>query len=92
MAKILVIKDTYFIDPHGTPDFGGTNKFIAEEGDYDSTPEGMYEQYDENVEEEDLQANEDGYNSEAYRYEVKILESQLEIDHAELIIEAYNAL
>jgi hypothetical protein len=93
MAKYLVVETTYFVDPHGTPDEGGTKKFITEKEWYAKmdTPEGMYYQGDEFVEEDDLNANEDGYNSEVYHYSVKELTPE-EAKRAQDIINWYNEL
>jgi len=89
--KILVIKKTYFVDPHGTPDFGGVEKFIADKGDYTTTPDDMYVQHDELVSADDVQASEDAYNMEVYDYTVKELSLE-ELEAVEEILSEYDAL
>jgi hypothetical protein len=89
--KVLVIKTTYFVDPHGTPDLGGVEKFIANEGEYKSTPKDKYEQHDHICSEADLSGSEDGYNSEAYEYKVKKLSPE-RLEYVKSILKSYNKL
>ena len=49
---VLVIEETDFYDPHGTPDSGGTYKFVSDEDEYTSLEEGKiynddFEEFDE---------------------------------------------
>ena len=91
MNKVLVIKTTYFVDPHGSADEGGVEKFIANEGDYENTPDGMYDQHDMIRSEDDLRGSEDGYNSEAYHYKVKKLSSE-RLEYVKGVLKAYKSL
>jgi hypothetical protein len=91
MAKYLVVKNTYFVDPHGTPDHGGVEKFITENDKYETTPDDMYIQGDEPVTEDDLWGSEDGYNARAYDYSVREITDE-EAVKIQAIIDAYNAL
>jgi hypothetical protein len=90
MAKYLVVKTTYFVDPHGTPDEGGVEKFITTDK-YEPTPKGKYTQHDEHVDEDDLYGSEDGYNSEAYKYKVRELKPD-EVQEVLTVIKAYDKL
>lgn len=87
----LVKKTTYFVDPHGSPDEGGVEKFITISDGYETTPDGKYLDGEEYVDEDDLHSSEDGYNSEAYQYIVQELAPE-EVDRVAAIINAYNAL
>jgi hypothetical protein len=90
MAYYLVIKDQIFVDPHGSPDEGGSEKFITEK-DYYLKLDGNYTCGGDIVEEEDLQGSEDGYNSEYEYYTVKEITAE-QAEEYKNIIDAYNSL
>lgn len=94
MATYLVTKTTYFVDPHGSPDEGGVEKFITDNPYYlqFNTPDDKFVQHDELVDADDLRGSEDGYNSEVYSYSVREITDQKEIDYTNLILDAYKKL
>ena len=95
MAKYLVVKTTYFVDPHGTPDEGQTEKFITEDPrylKYVHEDDDMYYDGDgEFTHEGDLRGSEDGYNRKTHQYSVREL-NETEAKAAQLFINMYKEL
>lgn len=101
----LVTQITKFIDPHGTPDFGGQVKFVSSNPLFEkitSLDHFRYEidgydinDYDDFIEEEKVDIkevySEDGYNYEVYNYIVKSITEEEAKEYSQ-IIEAYNKL
>lgn len=84
----LIRLTTYFVDPHGSPDFGGDQLYLSDE--LDCTPD-MWYQYGEETTEEDLQGSEDGYNSTAEMYEAVEIGDE-ELDKIKKILKKYKKL
>lgn len=93
MKYYLVKKTQIFVDPHGSPDEGGhefyvtTDKTDPEVGSYNYT----YFQCEEKVEDEDLQASEDGYNSTAEMFSSREI-TKVQYNQYQKIIENYGNL
>ena len=82
MKKHYLIKEsTYFVDPHGDAFFGGTIKkieFTDSFNDLDLSK--TYNEYLEEVSEDDYPGSEDGYNTEYTELEIlEITEDQANI-------------
>ena len=90
MAYYLVVKDQIFVDPHGCPDEGGSEKFITEDARY-LPLDGNYSSGGHIVDEEDLQGSEDGYNSEYEYYTVKEITAEQADEYKKIII-AYTSM
>lgn len=95
----LLIKTTVFVDPHGTPDDGGTEKEIVSGKKWDKVyeesklPENKDKSYDgyEWIDEDDLSGSEDGYNSECTFHTLKLIKDE-QVEEYTNIIKSYNQL
>lgn len=101
MQNYLETVTTYFVDPHGTPDDGGTKKRVVKGKHYDEQyAESLLEEnqdksysinHNDWLDEDDWNASEDGYNSEYECSELKPITDEEAIKFEE-IINAYNNL
>lgn len=106
MQNYLITQTNYFFDPHGTPDEGGTIKFISNNPNWGKINQKLYycneeipepdeqeikEWMKENGNNGDDLYGEDGYNCERVKYSVKII-NKLNSKKYQKIIEDYNNL
>ncbi len=87
---LLVHQTEIFVDPHGSPDLGAVDKFVTTDKEYLDKNDKYY-QHDEEVNEDDLQSSEDGYNMTAEYYTVKKI-SKEKYDLYKEIIKQYNKI
>lgn len=99
MKHYLLRTTTFFYDPHGTPDAGGTEFMITDSEDYPNIAMGVeYEEdHDEgglkrwDEDEEDGHYAQDGYNCEVEVYQFKIIKED-DIPAIQETIENYSEL
>jgi hypothetical protein len=87
----LITEITYFVDGHGTPAEGAKKKSVVEETTLTTTPEGMYNNGEDDVDEDNIHGSYDSYHSRYYRYIVEELTEE-EAINAKSVIQYYNAL
>jgi hypothetical protein len=82
----LVIVSTYFVDPHGSAEFGGMVKRIEFTDNYNDLD--LSKTYNEDLDEVDVdgyEGSEDGYNSEYNELEIRELSENEAIKYTEVI-------
>lgn len=82
--NLLVKKSLFFIDPHGSMDNGGVEKFVTQDLQYLELNE-KYLQYGEIKEKKKLARAEDGYNAEAAYFEVKEISDEQYLEFGNII-------
>ncbi len=88
----LVTEVTVFVDPHGSVDLGGIVKRVEYTDEYnDLDPELTYNDDLEEVNEEDYEGSEDGYNSEEIQISFREIAEDKVFEY-ENIIKQYNKL
>jgi len=89
----LVHENTFFYDPHGTPDNGGSRTFVSKEKFYKDLKPGVCYEDDGNVfnDEENEYYAEDGYNCEVTTFTFQIITEE-QYKEYDKIINDYNKL
>lgn len=92
MKYYLIVSTTVFVDPHGTPDYGGISKSVEYTDEYEGLDLSLT--YDDDMEVVDVdqyEGSQDGYNAQYTEHDITEISEEQYIRY-KYIIEEYDKI